>query len=290
MFLEEYHTCAVTPLFHTPPTLVRLSHSFDDPSWTFQYHMHKQESELVYIEKGKGSYVINTHTYELCAGDILIVEKGAIHSLSSDHEDPLSCWTCAITGFQLYDHEETGFLLDGDVCPHMQAGIHEPTIQALFHELDQQRVSPSKTAMCIRNLLCTSLCAIYVDCFHSHPVKERQKASSFARDILIYINENYDTAITLQSLAQQFHISKDYISHEFAKVYGISPINYVIDRRLSEAKWMLINTSDSLVSIARKVGYDNTNHFSQLFLKRIGYAPLLFRKKFQKQAIETENG
>lgn len=285
MFLEEYHDPCAKRLFHTPPTLVRLSHSFDDPSWTFQYHMHKQESELVYIEKGKGTYVINTHTYELRAGDILIVEQGAIHSLSSDHEQPLSCWTCAIADFKLLDHEEAGFLLDGDVCPHMSAGIHEPTIQALFKELDQQRFSPSKSAMSIRHLLGTALCALYVDCFRLHPVKERQKASSFARDILIYINENYDKPITLQSLALQFHISKDYISHEFAKIYGISPINYVIDRRLSEAKWMLINTGDSLVSIAQKVGYENTNHFSHLFLKRTGYAPLLFRQKFQKKAM-----
>ena len=75
-------------------------------------------------------------------------------------------------------------------------------------------------------------------------------------------------------------MSADHISHEFKKIYGISPINYAIDRRICEAKWMLINTKDSLVSITRKVGYDNTTHFSDLFLKRVGYMPLEFRELF----------
>ena len=66
------------------------------------------------------------------------------------------------------------------------------------------------------------------------------------------------------------------------KIYGISPINYVIDRRLNDAKWLLINTNQSLVSISEKVGYENTSYFSKLFEKRIHYSPLEFREKYKK--------
>ena len=86
----------------------------------------------------------------------------------------------------------------------------------------------------------------------------------------------------IKTIIRTFHISADYISHEFRKIYGISPINYVIDRRLNDAKWLLINTNQSLVSISEKVGYENTSYFSKLFEKRIHYSPLEFREKYKK--------
>ena len=56
----------------------------------------------------------------------------------------------------------------------------------------------------------------------------------------------------------------------------------MIDRRISEAKWMLINTKDSLASISLQVGYENTTHFTNLFIKRVGYRPLEYREKFHR--------
>ncbi len=143
-------------------------------------------------------------------------------------------------------------MLPANVCPAMDSGIHENYIHRLFEELDLLRKFSSDTHMAACDALAVSLASIYFELFLADPKTERHKDSSFARDILIYINENYASQITLKKLAEQFHISTDHISHEFSKVYGISPINYVIDRRLNEAKWMLINTSDSLVSIAKK--------------------------------------
>ena len=51
MFLEEYGKKERTNIFEpdSRPRLARLSHSFDNPAWKYQYHMHKAETELVYI-------------------------------------------------------------------------------------------------------------------------------------------------------------------------------------------------------------------------------------------------
>lgn len=55
MFLEEYGKKERTNIFEpdSRPRLARLSHSFDNPAWKYQYHMHKAETELVYIEGGR---------------------------------------------------------------------------------------------------------------------------------------------------------------------------------------------------------------------------------------------
>lgn len=219
---------------------------------------------------------------------MLIVEKGAIHSLSSSEDDPLSCWTCAIKDYKLTDLPEAGYMLPSNQSPCHEAGKHKSVMHMIVRELKHLAQSDSPTALVAMDLLAASLASIYVEIFRSDPVWERHGDSSFARDILIYINENYTSPISLKKLSEVFHISQDHISHEFAKVYGISPINYVIDRRLSEAKWMLINTSDTLASISHKVGYDNTWHFSSLFQKRLKYPPLKFRELYRYSQDEEE--
>lgn len=284
MFLEEYSDRKRTEIFADgcSPKLSRMSHSFNDPHWSYQYHLHREETELVYISQGEGTYNINTTSYPLKKGCILIVEQGAIHSLSSSETSVLSCWTCAISDYKITDLDEAGYMLPVNIRPCADAGEHEETIYTLFHEIRRLSSLPGSTAISACDSLTAALASIYYEIFRSAPVIERQGASSFARDVLIYINENYTEKITLKSLSETFHISADHISHEFAKVYGISPINYVIDRRLSEARWMLINTSDSLVSISHTVGYENTYHFSNIFQKRLRYLPTEFRELYQK--------
>lgn len=274
MYLEHY------PLEHREPVgtiagMTRLSHSFDNPHWSYQYHIHRQEAELVFIDGGEGTYFINTGTYALKKGSILIVERGAIHSLTSDTEHPLNCWTCAIEA----DAEHT--FLPTDVCPHMECGSQETLIRSLFLELDRCRKdkTPETRTHCDR--IADAIASIYSDLFHRFPKIEHPMETSFAREILVYMNEHYTSRITLEGLAKEFFISANSISHTFAKAYGISPINYVIDRRMNDAKWLLINTDDTLVSISRRVGYDNTNHFCNLFEKRMGCPPREFRERYR---------
>lgn len=284
MFLEEYPKQTKPPVFENEqyPKITRLSHTYNNPNWSYQYHLHKNETEFIYIENGKGTFNINTNVYHVSKGDILIVEKGAIHALSSDQEDPLDCWTCAAYDYKLCDRIYVGFMLPANVCPHMNAGVHELLIKSIFKELDLLRHFPSNTRISTSDVLGTALVNIYYEIYRKGQKMERRKDSSFAQNILIYINENYNKKITLKLLAEHFHISADYISHEFRKIYGISPINYAIDRRLNEAKWLLINTNESLVSISEKIGYDNTSYFAKLFEKRIHYSPLKYRELYKK--------
>lgn len=68
--------------------------------------------------------------------------------------------------------------------------------------------------------------------------------------MLVYLNNNFREKITLEQLSKKFRASVSYICHEFTKEYRISPINYVIQRRMTEAKFALTNTESSLAEIS----------------------------------------
>ena len=266
------------PIFDKPPILAKLSHSFNDAHWSYPYHVHKEETELIYFSKGKADYQINNEVFHVQKGDLLIVNKGCIHSITSNPSDPISCWTCSIKDFLLSNGNK--LFLPMNKKPFLQADIHEEIIANIFKELEFFSQNDIEDGITICNILATSLASIYFHIYKNAKEESVIKKTNFVQDILFYINENYAQTITIKKLSNQFHMSSDHISHTFKEVYGISPINYVIDRRISEAKWMLINTKDSLASISLQVGYENTTHFTNLFINRVGYRPLEYREKF----------
>ncbi|EKL8337014.1 helix-turn-helix transcriptional regulator, partial [Escherichia coli] len=99
---------------------------------------------------------------------------------------------------------------------------------------------------------------------------------------------NYREKITLEQLSKKFRASVSYICHEFTKEYRISPINYVIQRSMTEAKWLLTNTELSQAEISWRVGYENVDHFGKLFLRHVGCSPSDYRRQFKKCFAEQE--
>jgi YesN/AraC family two-component response regulator len=58
---------------------------------------------------------------------------------------------------------------------------------------------------------------------------------------------------------------------------GISPINYLINKRIDESKKLLSTTNYSIRDISSIVGFSNSSYFSQMFKKIAGISPKTFR-------------
>ena len=77
-------------------------------------------------------------------------------------------------------------------------------------------------------------------------------------------------------------MNKFHLVHTFTKHLGVSPINYVINKRIQEAKNLLATTSYSIRDIASIVGFGNSSYFSQMFKKVTGISPKSYRVKNSK--------
>lgn len=94
-----------------------------------------------------------------------------------------------------------------------------------------------------------------------------------------YIDSHYSEDITLDFLAGLTYINKFHLVHSFTKQVGLSPINYVINRRIEESKNLLKTTNYSVRDITTIVGFSNSSYFSQTFKKMTGESPRSYRLK-----------
>lgn len=71
----------------------------------------------------------------------------------------------------------------------------------------------------------------------------RQKREHLVYRILDYLNEHYAEPLSLNFICEKFFISALYLSHAFKKETGLSPMQYIMQRRIGKAQSLLVETS-----------------------------------------------
>lgn len=77
-----------------------------------------------------------------------------------------------------------------------------------------------------------------------------------------YIDRHFAFDLTLDELAQKAFINKFHLIHFFTQAYGVSPIRYLNQKRIQEAKVLLRTTDLNVTSVANAVGFASPS-FSQ---------------------------
>ncbi|MDB2181439.1 AraC family transcriptional regulator [Citrobacter farmeri] len=260
----------------------------DDPRWESGHHVHDNETELIYVKKGIVRLIIDSSLYVAHEDDIVVVERGRLHAVTSDVNAPATTYTCALYGFRFQGWEENQ-LLQSHSCPVVAVGQGKEVIKSIFNELSVM-LPQSKNGL--TSSVCDAFAYALTVLFHENfknAYRSEQghiKKDVLIKDILVYLNNNYREKITLEQLSKKFRASVSYICHEFTREYHISPINYVIQRRMTEAKFALTNTDYSQAEISWRVGYENVDHFAKLFLRHVGCSPGDYRKQFKNSLVE----
>ena len=109
----------------------------------------------------------------------------------------------------------------------------------------------------------------------SSPINKANKDCVFIEK---YIDAHFKEDLTLDTLSELTFLNKYHIVHAFKQYKGISPINYMIQKRLDEAKLLLSTTNLQISEIAYIVGFTSQSYFAQAFKKATNMSPLQYRK------------
>lgn len=244
--------------------------------WHSIPHAHSY-TELFYIIGGDGQFLINERIFPVKSHQLVIVNPNIIHTEVSYEAHPLEYIVLGIEGLELTNpgSDEAAYCIysfpeNNGVLTCMQHVLHE-----------MQECKPEYQTACL-----AYMDIILVQLMRSIGVSVTQASSRFPANrqcasVRQYIDLHYKENITLDLLAEKVSINKYYMAHAFKREYGVSPINYLIARRIQEGKRLLIETDLSLSQIASVLGFSSSSYFSQSFRSAEGSSPTEYRKTNQ---------
>lgn len=240
------------------------------PEWASAPHIHTC-AELFFVTGGSGSLQMQQEIMPAVAGDMIFVNAGVPHTERSQAEDPMEYVVLGVEGME--DHSDPG----GYGVIHGFAGQRQV---AACLDLLLQEVSAGQA---VDAALCQSLLRVLLRLLLRQqqsvllPVSGAPKASRECAAVRRYIDHHFKESITLDQLAAAAHLNKFYLSHSFQREYGVSPIRYLVMRRIQESRFLLSETDHSLSHIAQVLGFSSPSYFSQCFRRVEGVSPKEYR-------------
>ncbi len=98
-----------------------------------------------------------------------------------------------------------------------------------------------------------------------------------------YIEKHLSEKLSVKELAQQSGFTPEYFCARFKRAFQVSPQQYIIEKRISLAKHLLLSTSLPISDIALACGYADPLYFSRIFTKQTLFSPTTFRSIREKE-------
>lgn len=110
------------------------------------------------------------------------------------------------------------------------------------------------------------------------PTTEPQAATALAGRVHTYIRIHHHERISVADVAQAIGYNAQYLGRVYRQTYHISLAGAIRRARINHAKWILLETTHNINSIARLCGFQDVSYFQRVFKQLEGITPLQFRR------------
>ena len=241
--------------------------------WHSVPHTHNHV-ELFYIVGGNGQFLIEDQLYPVNANHLVIINPNVTHTEVSLNAQPLEYIVLGIEGIEL----ATGKNSNGQFCilDHFESLEISGCLRNILREMELKSTGYEDVCQAFMEILIIRLMRnTELSVPEVPPVIAGNRQCAAVRR---YIDLHFKEALTLDQLAEEAHMNKYYLSHTFTREYGISPINYMLSRRLEESKYLLAETDLSMSQISQLLGFSSLSYFSQVFRRTQSVTPMEYRQ------------
>lgn len=140
----------------------------------------------------------------------------------------------------------------------------------------------------------------HVERHFSHEARRPFESTSFLDDqpgrhqdeeiiqVQLWLNQNFNKVIQLADLSKSFGMSTRHFDRRFKAATGKTPLRYLQEIRIANARELLKNTNLSVLEVAHRVGYSDTAHFSALYKTLTHMTPSAFRKSVRGKLFSVD--
>ncbi len=238
--------------------------------------------EIAFIMSGHGRYYIEGRLYEVCEGDLLVLNPGMAHQarLLPGSEIPSTEFFVGFSDLQFRGYPYNYLPLPGDKpILHTEGELRQKLFKLCASMETENAVCREGRYFMLKAYLMQMI--LFVAREQCEPI-ENQGGRAFesanrkyvVEQIIDYLEDHYNEKISLDQIAANMYFSPYYISKIFKSETGDTLIRHLINLRLERAKELLgQGGTGSIQEVAAAVGYEDAYHFSKLFKKRYGISP-----------------
>ncbi|MBM7567126.1 AraC family L-rhamnose operon regulatory protein RhaS [Paenibacillus sacheonensis] len=264
--------------------------------------------ELVYIVHGHASHYFENKYYPLHGGDVLLVRPGQFHTYVLEQGESFELVNCLFMP-ELFEREWLkavdpkgqieSFLMhpflkrEDEFHPRISLELRDARrVERLLEEmLDEQKEAREGHAT-IQRLKLFELLHLLLRCQNEAMGRAKQTSStkrSDSRDLIVrrihqFLIENPEQKQGMELLAGQFGVSVRHLNRLFKQDTGKTMLEMLHYVRIERAKELLMHTSDRVVDIAARIGYEDASFFTRLFMRKVRCSPAKYREEMQHRS------
>ena len=268
----------------------RLFHLKDKNGTTVDYHYH-EFCKLLMLRSGSGGYIVDGQRYSLEAGDVVLIGSGCVHRPEFEqgilYERVIIYISPQFLQQQSTPDCQLDEIFDGENGHVLHLGKPE-TLWAISDLLERELQGEEYGRVILSNGLLLQL-LIEIGRSIRNPettfAKPMTPTNSRILDILRYIDSHLTEDLKIDTLAEEFYISKFHMMRLFRQETGHSIHGYLQERRLLHARDLLRQGIPATESCFQS-GFRSYSSFTRAYAKRFGTTPT-GRKGHSAPADET---
>lgn len=248
---------------------------------------------LAYFERAGGALLSGERRWPVRAGDLFVVPPGLV--MSGEDLGELAAaggWGVAFTPYALgadspgsllswHSHPLLSPFVVGDAraalrfaVPPAQRATWIARLEALDRELRVRHAGFREAVLGHLTLLLVEVARLARDV----PGDLRRNDQPLLAEVFEVIEQRYRERLSLRDIAREVALTPGYLTTVVRRRTGRTVLEWIAERRISEARRLLVETDRSVEEIARVVGYDDAGYFIRIFRRAHGITPLAWRR------------
>ena len=284
--------------------LCEFSHKISN-QLTGSYAVHDHPFyELIYVVSGQVDFFIAGHVFRIDSGTLMTFPPGTMHGVLVHTDAPYERYTLHFDQ-QTLSMERRRMLLSAIPAELLGVAAEPQAKAAIWESMENsgvlQILEAMETLRTAEQDKVENLIPIYLEAVLAALIPRASRKSArldaAARplgqleQIISWVDQHYTEAISLDSLADRFFISKGYLSTLFRQATGSSVKDYVRALRMAHVQ-LLLSSGMPASQAAARVGFGDYTTFYRAYVRSFGRAPSLDcapggRNALLEQALST---
>ena len=240
------------------------------------YH---NEIEFQLICKGQGQYFIHNRVYPFQRNSVLIIHRNEVHNYLP-HPDAVVDRLNLLFSTQVVRERPAAAEILRRLLPLRLLQLSEKfatTARLLLNDISEEcrADQPYWQESALNNL---EQFLIILSRAVDAPTAVETPGNPIIRQVIEHLEECFPGRVLLPEVAEYFHLSSFVLCREFKKYAGMGFKQYLLHRRIVQAKVLLEETEMKIAAIATAVGFDDLSSFNRAFKVLVGVTPSDYRK------------